>query len=267
MEDKAYDPLRALLTSGWGNELLASLEIFEGISVDGEVKAVFGGALGASGQKYQQFLAANNDYKNLLKEFATASETQRKTMTRRIVAAARTVEELYMKVVAIFVNNRKGSLPQRMKQVPHVDMHYARARGLNATVIQNTSDINRIRGAAGIARGFAVGAFILDIGFASKNIKQAYDTGDNATRVAFEEIGGLIAEAVLAIRSAYAMTVGLAAAGTFFPVLLLPGVGLVLIVGAGAAGAVYGNIGGKWFGRELYDWVEPLFRDTALEMH
>jgi len=267
MQNKAYDPLRALLTSGWGNELLSSLEIFDGLSVDGEVKAAFGGALGASSQKYQQFLAANNDYKKLLTEFATASESQRKIMTRQIVAAARKVEELYMRVVAVFVKNRRGSLPKRMKQVPHVDMHYARARGLNATVIKNSADINRIRGVSKLARGFAAGAFILDIGFAGKNIKQAYDTGGNTTRVAFEELGGLVLEGLLAAGSAMAVGVGLVATGAFFPFLLLPGIGLAFIVGAGAAGAVYGNIKGKVIGQELYDLVEPLFREATLETY
>jgi len=158
-----------------------------------------------------------------------------------------------MRVVAIFVKNRRGALPKRIKQVPHVDMHYAKTRGMNATVIKNSADINRIRGASKLARGFAAGAFILDIGFAGKNIKQAYDTGGNTTRVAFEELGGLLLEAGQAAVSVLAMGVGLVAAGAFFPFLLLPGVGLVFIIGAGAAGAVSGSKLGKLAGLYLYD--------------
>ncbi len=198
LQSKPFDPLRNLLASGWGNELLTSLEALESVNADGEVKAFFGGALGASQGKYQQFLEANQTYKNLLKEYATANESLRRSLTRNIVAAARKVEQLYMQVVAVFVRNRKGGLPARLKQVPHVDMHYAQARGVKSTVIKNSSDIARIRNAARGARVFAAGALILDIGLASKNIKHAYDTGGNTTRVAFEELGGLIAEGALA---------------------------------------------------------------------
>jgi len=87
----------------------------------------------------------------------------------------------------------------------------------------------------------------------STNIKQAYATGGNATRVAFEEIGGLFAEAWIAVGSAFAVSAGLVAACAFFPLLLIPCVGLMLVVGAGAAGVLAGNKLSKLAGRYLYD--------------
>lgn len=264
MENKAYDPLKTLLTTGWGNELLASLEILEGINAQGEVKAAFGGALGASKGQYQQFLAANQAYKNLLKEYATASESLRRSMTRRIVEAARKVEQLYMQVVAVFVRKRKGGLPRRLKQVPHVDMHYARANGLKSTVIKSSNDLSRVRSAARGARVFAAGALLLDIGLAGKNIKHAHETGGNTTRVAFEELGGLLVEGAGAASAGYLVGSGITLLTGFFPFLLIPGVGLVLIITAGALGAVYGNDLGKFAGRMLYDYTEKPVHDLIL---
>ncbi len=60
-------------------------------------------------------------------------------------------------------------------------------------------------------------------------------------------------EAWLAAGSAFAMAVGLVAAGAFFPILLIPGIGLVFAIGAGAAGALAGNKLGKLAGLYLYD--------------
>jgi len=259
MEHKQYDPLKTLLTTGWGNELLTSLEIVESLQADGEVKAVFGGALGASTSLYNQFLSANDRYKDLLKSFATANGAQRNNLRQQIAAAAREVEQQYQKVVAVFVKNRHGSLPQRWKEVPYVHMDHIKNRGKKATILKDSADIRRIRYAANSARILGAGALLLDISLAGKNIKHAYDTGGNTTQVAFEEIGGITLEAGLAFASVAAAGYGVTIAGLLFPFLLIPGVGLIIIIGAGAAGALVGNIAGKNLGSMLYhNIVSPL---------
>jgi len=259
MAQEKYDPLKTLLQTGWGNELLASLEIVESLQADGEVKAVFGGALGASNNLYNQFLSANDRYKDLLKTFASVGGAERNALRQQIRVAAKEVEQQYQKVVAVFVKGRRGSLPKRWKEVPHVHMDHVKNRGKGATILKDSADIRRIRYVANSARMLGAGALLLDIGLAGKNIKQAYDTGGNTTRVAFEEIGGVIVAAVGAGFGLTIATYGVAAVGAFFPFLLIPGVGLLIAVGIGAAGALIGNIQGKKLGNAIYyNYVSPI---------
>ncbi len=260
MENEKYDPIKALLQTGWGNELLTSLEIVESLQADGEVKAVFGGALGASNNLYNQFLSANDRYKDLLKSFASVDGAERNALRKQIATAAREVEQQYQKVVAVFVKGRRGSLPRRWKEVPHVHMDHVQNRGKGATIFKDLADIRRIRYVANSARALGAGALLLDIGLAGKNIKQAYDTDGNTTRVAFEEVGGITLEAAGAYAGIAASSYGIAAAGSIFPFLLIPGVGLLIVIGLAAAGAILGNLYGKKLGLVLYEnFASPIF--------
>ncbi len=63
---------------------------------------------------------------------------------------------------------------------------------------------------------------------------------------------------------ALAMDAGLILVAGYFPFLLIPGVGLVLIVTAGAVSAVKGNELGKVAGRMLYDYIEEPIHDLIL---
>ena len=237
MEQKQYGPLKTLLTTGWGNELLTSLEIVESLRADGEVKEVFGGVLAASNSLFNQFLSASDRYISLLQSFVTSSGKQRNELRRQIAAAAREVEQKYQKVVAVFVKRRQGSLPKRWKEVPDVHLYHVKNRGNKATILKDLADIRRIRYAAQSARILGASALLLDIGLAEKKIKLAYDTDGNTSQVAFEEIGRLSLEA----------------ASTQFPFLLIPGVALLIVTGAAATGTIMGNFYGKKIGLAFYD--------------
>ena len=132
-------------------------------------------------------------------------------------------------------------------------MESVKKRGNKSVYLQDSADIRRVRWVMRGAKVLGAGALLLDVGMAAKKIKDTYETGGNTTRVAFEEVGGITLEAAVGVGAAYGTSMALSVAAAFLPFAIIPGVGLVIIVAAGALGAVAGNYYGKKIGRTLYE--------------
>jgi hypothetical protein len=253
LNTKGNDPLKQILSTERGEELLAALEFTEALDAQGETKAFFGGAMGASAGLYEQFIKEHDNYQRRLAQYATVPSRERRLLKREISRTAKKIQELFRKIVAQKVHFRKNARPQKLKMLPRSAMASVRERGTKSVYLQDSADIRRVRWVMRGAKVLGAGALLLDVGMAAKKIKHAYETGDNTTRVAFKEIGGITGEIAFASAAAFGTGVVISGVAALLPFALIPGLGLIIIIGAGAIGAVGGNILGKKLGDALYE--------------
>ena len=249
---RGNDPLRQMLSTERGEELLAALEFTEALDAQGQTKSFFGGAMGTSAGLYDQFIKANDEYKKRLTQYATVPARERRLLKRDIAHTATKVQELFSKIVAQKAHFRRNTRPKKLKLLPHSAIESVRKHGTRSVYLQDSADIRRVRWVARGAKVLGAGALLLDVGIAAKNIKNAYDAGGNTTQVAFKEVGGITFEALGATVGAGITTMGIGLLAGF-GLALIPGLGLLLIIGAGALGAVGGSFYGKKIGVAMYE--------------
>ena len=249
---KGNDPLNQLLSSDKGEELLAALEFTEMLDADSTTKTLFGGSLGASTGLYSEFIKAYDDYKNKLSKYTAAPARERRLLRRQIASAARNVQTMFAKIVTQILI-RRNTAPNKIKLLPHSTMTSINKYGKRSVYLKDSSDIRRIRWVTRGAKVLGAGALLLDFTLAAKNIKLAHEDGRNSTRVAFEEAGGISAEIAVGAAAAYGAGLTFTGVTSLLPFAIIPGVGLIIVITAGAVGALAGSVYGKKIGAILYD--------------
>ncbi len=205
-----------------------------------ETKALFEGLLSARHLRNQEMQKAIKQYNKALLNYRNVTSYNRFSSQKEVIDAFKQVNEHFQSDIRqLKTRHRKPHRNPLHNPERAMNIAADSRRGIQLNSLAEVQHLQRIIKNT----DFSIrGLMILDLGLAGNKIHNTYQMGGNATLKAFEELGGIILGSLVA------------SAMSALPILI-PGIGIFILAGAIAVGALVGASKGKQIGAWLYEYT------------
>ncbi|MDX1811842.1 MAG: hypothetical protein R3240_07845 [Gammaproteobacteria bacterium] len=205
---------------------------------DDEAKALFGGLLSAQHTKNKNLLESIERYNQALLEYRNALPRDRGFARNKVKRTFNHLNHIFQQDIKQLSSQHRNSARNPLHNVER-GLNIAKD-SRNAINLSNISEVQHLKRVIKNTNFATHGLLVMDLGLAGYKVHNTRQAGGDATRVAFEELGGIL----------------LGTLGGIATAALVPGVGLILGTTAFAFSTILFSDFGKFIGGRLYEFTE-----------